>query len=78
MPFKSRTGMLGSTEPQTVTEKNVAELPPGSVVRLHDGGRLIHLHNAVWLYCTDDAHCYDRIENLAWRCGKKSQLCHIP
>ncbi len=75
--FRAGTGLMGSTEPgQRVTQRNVRNLPPGSVVRLDDGGRLIHLHDEVWLYCSDCAHCYDRIENMKWRLP--GELCHLP
>lgn len=75
--FRAGTGLMGSTEcGQRVTQHNVRQLPPGSVVRLDDGGRLIHLHDEVWLYCSDCAHCYDRIENLKWRLP--GELCHLP
>lgn len=68
---------MGSTETgQRVTKRNVHHLPPGSVVRLDDGGRLIHLHDAVWLYCAECVHCYDTIENMEWRLP--GELCHIP
>ncbi len=78
MTFKSRTGMLGSTKPgQKVTRQNVRTLPPGSVVRNSDGSRIIHLHDDLWLYCCDNAHRYDRIENLLYRL-ENATLCHIP
>lgn len=76
-PFKAGTGMLGATASgQRVTADNVSHLPPGSVVRLDFGGRLIHLHDEVWLYCSDHVHCYDRIENLKHRLP--GELCHLP
>lgn len=75
--FRAGTGLMGSTEPgQRVTQRNVRQLPAGSVVRLDGGGRLIHLHDEVWLYCSDCAHCYDGIENLKWRLP--GELCHLP
>lgn len=77
LEFRAGTGLLGSTEAgQRVTQRNVRQLPPGSVVRLEDGGRLIHLYDEVWLYCSDSAHCYDRIENLKRRLP--GTLCHLP
>ena len=76
-PFEAGTGMLGTTQyGQRVTAKNAHFLPAGSVVRLDSGGRLIHLHDHVWLYCCDAAHTYDRIEHLAWRLP--GELCHMP
>lgn len=77
--FKAGTGLLGSTAPnQRVTPKNVHQLPPGSVVRLGDGSRLIHLHDTLWLWCCDNAHCYDRIEMHLWRIDRNAELCHLP
>ncbi len=56
---------MGATDPgQVVTKDNVKELPPGSVVRLDSDGRLIHLHDDLWLYCTDSSWCYDTINHL--------------
>ena len=76
-PFRAATGLMGATESgQRVTAGNAHFLPPGSVVRLDAGGRLIHLHDDVWLYCTDCAWCYDRIEHHAHRLP--GTLCHIP
>lgn len=71
---------MGATEPgQKVTKDNVHELPPGSVVRLDDGERLIHLHDGVWLWCCDAAHCYDRVENLIHHLPNGiGTLCHMP
>lgn len=70
---------MGATEPgQKVTPENAAQLPPGSVVRLKDGSRLIHLHDTLWLWCCDCAHAYDRIEYLAWRLKDGATACHIP
>ena len=78
-PFKSKTGIFGSTEPnQKVTSKNVHFLPPGSVVMLKDCSRLIHLHDLLWLWCCDCAHCYDNIDNLMWKLKDGATLCHIP
>jgi len=70
--------MMGATAPgQIVTKQNVHYLPAGSVVRLDDdGGRLIHLHDSLWLWCTDHAHCYDRLDGMAWRLP--GVLCHLP
>ncbi|MFA7333501.1 MAG: hypothetical protein WC130_04315 [Kiritimatiellia bacterium] len=68
---------MGATESgQRVTADNAHFLPPGSVVRLDGGGRLIHLHDGLWLYCTEHAWCYDRIEHHASRLP--GTLCHIP
>jgi hypothetical protein len=76
-PFRAGTGMLGATEPgQLVTAENAHWLPPGSVVRLDDGGRLIHLHDGLWLWCAGYAHCYDRLEYHLRRLP--GVLCHIP
>lgn len=75
--FKAGTGLMGATEPgQRVTAENANELPPGSVVRLDDGGRLIHLHDSLWLWCCDGAWCYDHLDQLAWRLP--GTLCHLP
>lgn len=75
--FQSHTGLLGATAPgQRVTKRNVNQLPPGSVVRLDEGGRLIHLHDALWLWCKDNAWCYDEIEHLTRYLP--GELCHIP
>jgi hypothetical protein len=77
MAFKVGTELMGATEPgQVVTRSNAKKLPPGSVVRLKDGDRLIHLHDDVWLWCCDSGWCYDHIEHLDWRLPGK--LCHIP
>lgn len=78
-PFKSHTGLMGATEPcQRVTKKNVHFLPAGSVVRLKDNSRLIHLHDDLWLWCCDHAHCYDYIDTLKYKLEKGAVLCHIP
>lgn len=70
---------MGSTEPgQKVTKNNVHLLPSGSVVRVKDGSRLIHLHDHVWLWCCDGAHAYDNIDTLKWRLREGAELCHIP
>jgi hypothetical protein len=70
---------MGATEPgQEVTAENVGELPPGSVVRIKDGSRLIHLHDDLWLWCCDCAWCYDRVERHAWRLKEGATLCHVP
>ena len=72
------TGLMGATEPgQRVTPENVTQLPPGSVVRIGDGSRLIHLHDGIWLWCCNHAWQYDRIEGLLWRLDKTSVACHI-
>ncbi len=76
--FKAHTGMLGSTEHQRVDASNIQELKQGSVVRIGDGSRLIHLHDNLWLWCCDNAHCYDKIENLLYHLDKNSYTCHIP
>ena len=79
MSFKAHTGMLGGTESgQWVTPENINQLPPGSVVRISDGSRLIHLHANTWLWCCDNAWCYDRVENLTHHLGEKAELCHHP
>lgn len=75
--LRAGTGLMGATESgQRVTADNAHFLPPGSVVRLDGGGRLIHLHDGLWLYCTEHAWCYDRIEHHASRLP--GTLCHIP
>jgi hypothetical protein len=75
--FEAGTGILGGTKQgQKVTKKNAHELPPGSVIRLDDVGRLIHLHEGLWLYCTDNSHHYDRLDNLLYHLP--GTLCHIP
>lgn len=75
--LKASTGLLGYMEQgQQVTKDNVYTLPPGSVVRLKDGGRLIHLHKGLWLWCCNNAWCYDRVDNLAWHLP--GELCHMP
>ena len=75
--FLAGTGLLGATESgQRVTKENAHLLPPGSVVRLDDGGRLIHLHDELWLWCNDCAWCYDGIDRHAHRLP--GTLCHLP
>ena len=75
--FRAGTGLLGATESgQRVTKENAHLLPPGSVVRLDDGGRLIHLHDELWLWCNDCAWCYDWIDRHAHRLP--GTLCHLP
>jgi len=77
--FKAGTGLMGATEPgQVVTRENIGELPPGSVVRNADGGRLIHLHDGIWLWCNGCAWCYDRLEFSLRHLDETSVLCHIP
>ena len=77
--FKAHTGMLGGTEHQKVTPENIHELPPGSVVvNGKDSSRFIHLHDDLWLWCSNGAHCYDRIENLLYHLDKDAYTCHIP
>lgn len=79
MSFRSRTGMLDVTETgQKVTPANINELPCGSVVRNGDGSRIIHLHDRVWLYCCDGAHCYDTVDRIQMYLDKTSEICHIP
>lgn len=79
MPFKAGTGMMGATESgQKVTPENIHELPPGSVVRLMDGGRIIHLHDDVWLWCSEPAWTYGRVDDMKERLGDDAVLCHIP
>lgn len=76
-PFRAGTGLSGATEAgQRVTPTNAHHLPPGSVVRLDRGGRLIHLHDAWWLFCTDYAWCYGSIDQL--KDYLPGELCHIP
>jgi hypothetical protein len=76
-PFRAGTGLLGATESgQRVTADNAHKLPAGSVVRLDSGGRLIHLHDTLWLYCTDNSWCYAPIEQHKHRLP--GTLCHIP
>lgn len=78
MSFKYGTGMFGATAPgQRVTKQNVRELPCGSVVKLGDGSRLIRLHDDVWLWCRDGAHCYSGIEHLESRLDKDAVVCHL-
>jgi len=77
--FKRRTGIAGSTEPnQKVTIKNIKDLPPGSVVNLGDNTRLIHLHDNLWLWLSDGAWCYDKLENFYHKLNKDATLEHIP
>ncbi len=77
--FKSGTGLMGATEPgQRVTAQNVEQLPPGSVVRIGDGSRIIHLHDDVWLWCNHTSWVYDHVEKLTWRLDNRSVVCHIP
>ena len=77
-PFIAGTGMMGGTEPgQRVTDDNAHFLPPGSVVRLDDSdGRLIHLHDGLWLYCNGGCWCYDTLDHMTRRLP--GVLCHIP
>lgn len=76
-PFVAGTGLMGGTEPgQEVTEENAHHLPPGSVVRCDSGGRLIHLHDNLWLYCSDGCWCYDRISSMDRYLP--GILCHLP
>jgi hypothetical protein len=76
-PFQSGGGLMGSTEPnQAVTKDNAHFLPPGSVVRLKEGERLIHLHDNLWLWCCDAGWCYDNLEHHLYRLP--GTLCHIP
>lgn len=73
------------TEPgQEVTKKNIYTLPEGSVVNLPydekfklDGGRLIHLHDGVWLWCDGGSHCYGGLDCHLHRVTKGSYLCHL-
>jgi len=72
--------MMGATESgQKVTAENVHELPPGSVVRMPDGERIIHLHDDLWLWCCDHAWMYGKVEDMQskLRVGE-GVLCHIP
>lgn len=70
--------MSATESGQRVTKKNIDELPPGSVVRNGDGSRIIHLHDDLWLYCSDNCWCYDRVERMKTYLDKDSVLCHIP
>jgi hypothetical protein len=77
-PFVGGTGLMGGTESgQKVNAENIHFLPPGSVVRLGDNTRVIHLHDDLWLVCNDGMHCYDRVENLAWRLDDTAEVCHL-
>lgn len=78
MTFHVGTGLLGSTEAgQFITPDNVSDLPVGSVVRIGDGSRLIHLECDLWLWCSDSAWCYNQIKYLAWRLDGDSVACHV-
>ena len=79
MIFKAGTGLMCSTEcGQHVTVHNINQLPSGSVIRNGDGSRIIHLHDNVWLVCSDHMHCYDNVERMKNYLDSKSTLCHIP
>ncbi len=78
MSFKFGTGMCGATEAgQKVTPKNISQLPCGSVVRNGDGSRIIHLHDSLWLWCSDGAWCYDNAQRMAGYLDKSSVACHV-
>lgn len=80
-PFKTKpwSSLLGGTEPgQRVTAENIHHLPPGAVVRNGDGSRVIHLHDEVWLYCSDCSWCYDGVERMKRYLDDGSVLCHHP
>lgn len=77
--FKARTGLLGATESgQRVTAQNINELPAGGVIRNGDGSRIIHLHDDLWLHCSDISWCYDRVAGMHRYLDKQSTLCHCP
>ena len=77
--FKAGTGLMGNTEPgQMVTPENIHELPPGSVVRIRDGSRLIHLHDDLWLWCCDAVWRYGRLSDHLHCLSRGAVLCHIP
>ena len=77
--FKSKTGLMGATESgQRVTADNIASLPPGSVIRNGDGSRIIHLHDEVWLRCSECSWVYDGVSRMRTYLDKDSVLCHIP
>lgn len=76
-PFRAGTGMMRATESgQIVTAANAHHLPPGSVVRLAEGGVLIHLHDGLWYWYNGFAWCYDRLEDHLRRLP--GTLCHLP
>lgn len=77
-PFKTHTGMFGSTEPgQIVTKENINFLPPGSVVRFEDSDDvLIHLHDNLWYRRSGCSWCYDNVERF-YR-DLPGILCHHP
>jgi len=79
MSFKAGTGLMGVTEPgQRVTAENAHKLPAGSVVRLNDGGRLIHLHDGLWLWLSESG-CSWRYSSLSGQLHElPGTLCHIP
>lgn len=77
--FKRGTGLMGATHPgQKVTTDNIEDLPPGSVIRNGDGSRIIHLHEGMWLHCSDHSHCYNGAEGMRRYLDDKSTLCHHP
>ena len=77
--FKSKTEIFGSTEPgQIVTTKNIHELPPGSVVCLSDGSKLIYLHDDLWLWQAECIYCYSKIDTFLDKLYSKATLEHIP
>jgi hypothetical protein len=68
---------LGGTEPnQKVNSENISQLPSGCVVRNGDGSRIIHLHDDIWLYCSDHFWCYDGVDRMKRCLDDKSVLCH--
>ena len=76
--FNYATGLMGATEAgQLVTADNIAELPPGSVVRNGDGSRIIHLHDKLWLWVDDNAWCYDNVDRMKQYLDDKSVACHV-
>lgn len=70
---------MGATQSgQKVTTGNIAELPPGSVIRNGDGSRIIHLHDSLWLRCCDCSWTYDNVERMKRYLDSDSTLCHHP
>lgn len=79
-PFKSGTGLLGSTESgQRVDEHNIQHLPPGSVVRdFVTNERLIHLHDSIWLHITNCSWVYDDVERMKLYLTPTCTVEHLP
>jgi hypothetical protein len=76
--YVAGTGLMGGTATgqRVATLADAEQLPPGTVIRLDSKGRLIHLHDGLWLYCCDNAWCYDKIRYLARYLP--GTLCHMP